>query len=187
MVAYSIRRLAAFCGAILAAAVAADSLVPVAWQVRTGLHYLVEHFLAYFAVTIVFCVTLQRPFMVACIFMVLPSIMEGLQGFTPDRIPDLPTALSGAAGALAGTLLVTLLTTRQFASKYPRSQRCGRHRRGVRGYLGARRLNTNLLGRVLINPLIEPLGAIPVRGGPPQSAPHTVTVFVGGQQVARKM
>jgi VanZ family protein len=108
--AFSVRRLGTFCGAILVAAVAADSLVPVAWQVRTGLHYLIEHFLAYFVVTIVFCVALQKPFVMACIFMAFPSIVEGLQGFTPDRIPDLPTALSGAAGALAGALLVTLLT-----------------------------------------------------------------------------
>jgi VanZ family protein len=95
---------------ILVTAVAADSLVPVAWQVRTGLHYLVEHFLAYFALAMVFSVALQRPFMVASIFIVLPAIMEGLQGFTPDRIPDLPTALSGAAGGLVGTLLVTRVT-----------------------------------------------------------------------------
>jgi hypothetical protein len=35
----------AFGGAILIAAIAADSLVPVAWQVRSGLHWLTEHFL----------------------------------------------------------------------------------------------------------------------------------------------
>ncbi len=38
-------------GAVLLVAVAADSLVPVAFQVRLGLHWLIEHFLAYFAVT----------------------------------------------------------------------------------------------------------------------------------------
>jgi VanZ family protein len=96
-------------GAILIAAIAADSLVPVAWQVRTGLHWLTEHFLAYFAVTIVFCLALQRPLAVAGVAVILAALMEALQGLTADRIPDLPTALSGTAGALAGALVATLL------------------------------------------------------------------------------
>ena len=44
------------------------------------------------------------------VIMALAALMEGLQGFTADRIPDLSTALAGAAGALAGALLTTLLT-----------------------------------------------------------------------------
>jgi VanZ family protein len=96
-------------GAILIAAIAADSLVPVAWQVRTGLHWLTEHFFAYFAVTIVFCLALQRPLAVAAVAVILAALMEALQGLTADRIPDLPTALSGTAGALAGALVATLL------------------------------------------------------------------------------
>src|ERR1700758_3645120 len=96
-------------GAILIAAIAADSLVPVAWQVRTGLHWLTEHFLAYFAVTIVFCLALQRPLAVAGLAVILAALMEALQGLTADRIPDLPTALSGTAGALASALVATLL------------------------------------------------------------------------------
>ena len=97
-------------GAILIAAVAADSLVPVAWQVRTGLHWLTEHFLAYFAVTIVFCIALQRALAVAGVAMIFAALMELLQGLTADRVPDLLTALSGAAGALAGAVMATLLT-----------------------------------------------------------------------------
>jgi hypothetical protein len=58
-------RLAGLCGAILIAAIAADSLVPVPWQVRTGLHWLTEHFLAYLAVTAIFCLALQRPVILA--------------------------------------------------------------------------------------------------------------------------
>jgi VanZ family protein len=100
----------AFGGAILIAAIAADSLVPVAWQVRTGLHWLTEHFLAYLAVTSIFCLSVQRPVIVAGVIMTLAALMEGLHGFTADRIPDLSTGLAGAAGALAGPLLATLLT-----------------------------------------------------------------------------
>jgi hypothetical protein len=97
-------RLAGFCGAILIAAIAADSLVPVAWQLRTGLHWLIEHFLAYFAVTIIFSLALQRPFIVAGLVMVLARLMEALQGLSPDRIPYLPTALSGGPGHLQARL-----------------------------------------------------------------------------------
>ena len=97
-------------GAILIAAIAADSLVPVAWQVRSGLHWLTEHFLAYLTVTWIFCLALQRPIIVAGVAMALAALMEGLQGLTADRIPDVLTALSGAAGALAGAVLATPLT-----------------------------------------------------------------------------
>jgi hypothetical protein len=58
----SLPRWLAIGGAILIAAIAADSLVPVAWQVRARL---TEHFLAYFAVTVVFCLAFQRPLAVA--------------------------------------------------------------------------------------------------------------------------
>ena len=43
----------AIVGAILLAAIAADTLVPVDWQIRLGLHWLIEHFLAYFVVSFV--------------------------------------------------------------------------------------------------------------------------------------
>jgi hypothetical protein len=71
---------------MLLAAIAADSLVPVAWQVRTGLHWLIEHFLAYFAVTLVFCLAWPRPFLVAACLMMVAGAMEALQGLTADRI-----------------------------------------------------------------------------------------------------
>jgi hypothetical protein len=74
----------AFGGAILIAAIAADSLVPVAWQVRSGLHWLTEHFLAYLAATSIFCLALQRPVIVVGVAMALAALMEGLQGLTAD-------------------------------------------------------------------------------------------------------
>ncbi|HEY6920792.1 MAG TPA: hypothetical protein VI390_04235 [Methyloceanibacter sp.] len=116
----SLPRWLAIGGAILIAAIAADSLVPVAWQVRTGLHWLTEHFLAYFAVTVVFCLALQRPLAVAGVAVILAALMEALQGLTADRIPDLPTALSGTAGALTGPLVATLFTALLNRRKKPR-------------------------------------------------------------------
>jgi hypothetical protein len=95
--------------ALLIAAIAADSLVPVAWQVRTGLHWLIEHFLAYFAATSVLCLAWPRPVIVAGALMVLAGTMEALQGLTADRIPDLATAFCGAAGVVTAALMADLL------------------------------------------------------------------------------
>ncbi len=109
MVSISISRWIALCGALLIASIAADSLVPVAWQIRTGLHWLIEHFLAYFAATAVLCLAWPRPFIVAGALMALACALEALQGLTSDRIPDLPTALAGAAGAMAAAFLAAIV------------------------------------------------------------------------------
>ena len=99
-------------GALLVAAIAADSLVPVAWQVRLGLHWLIEHFLAYFAVTAILCLAWPRPLVVGAVLMALAGVLEALQGLTSDRVPDLATAFCGAAGALTGALLADIFMKR---------------------------------------------------------------------------
>jgi hypothetical protein len=44
------------------------------------------------------------------------ALLEALQGLTPDRTPDLPTALSTAAGALtAGVLAKLVILARKLA------------------------------------------------------------------------
>jgi len=90
-------------------AMVADTLVPVAWQVRLGLHWLIEHFLAYFALTLLISLAWRRPLIVAAALAALSAGLEAAQGLTSDRIPDLPTALSGAAGALTGALAAYLI------------------------------------------------------------------------------
>ena len=102
-------RWVAIAGAVLLVAVAADSLVPVTVQIRTGLHWLIEHFLAYFALTLLFCLAWPRPFIVAVTLMAFAGSIEALQGLTSDRIPDLATAFCGAAGAAVGALLASLV------------------------------------------------------------------------------
>lgn len=97
-------------GAALLAFAMADSLVPTTLQVRLGLHWLIEHFLAYFAVALLFCLAWQRPVVAAAILMLVAAAMEALQGLTSDRIPDLATGFCGAAGALAGALTASLVT-----------------------------------------------------------------------------
>ena len=96
--------------AVVLVAVTADSLVPVSLQVRLGLHWLIEHFLAYFALTLLFCLAWPRPFIVAVALMAMAGAIEALQGLTADRIPDLATAFCGAAGVLVGALLASLVT-----------------------------------------------------------------------------
>ena len=58
-------------GAALLGAIVIATLVPAGWQIRLGLHWLVEHFLAYFAVTTIFCLAWPRPMQVAAADLVL--------------------------------------------------------------------------------------------------------------------
>jgi peptidoglycan/LPS O-acetylase OafA/YrhL len=96
-------------GGVLIAAIAVATLIPEQWQLRTGLHWLTEHFLIYFAATAIICLAWLRPFVVAGALMVLAGLLEALQGLTADRIPDFPTAFSGAAGVAAAALLADLV------------------------------------------------------------------------------
>ncbi|MGB6922067.1 MAG: hypothetical protein WBE08_01240, partial [Methyloceanibacter sp.] len=50
--------------AALIAAIVVASLIPANMQLRTGLHWLVEHFLAYFALTALLCLAWPRPLLV---------------------------------------------------------------------------------------------------------------------------
>ncbi len=87
----------------------ADTLAPAAWQVRSGLHYLIEHFIAYFVVTLIICLAWPRPVILAATLMALAGLLEAGQGLTADRVPDLATAFCGAAGVLVGALLADLV------------------------------------------------------------------------------
>ena len=109
-------RLIAVCGAIVLIAAVIASLIPANMQLRTGLHWQVEHFLVYFAATAIFCLAWPRPLIVAGVMVAFAAVLEALQGLTPDRTPDLPTALSAAAGVLtAGVLAWLVLRLRKLA------------------------------------------------------------------------
>ena len=69
---------------------------------RLGLHWLVEHFLAYFAVTLVFCLAWPRPMAVAAVLLPVAIVLETVQGLTADRWPTPATALSAATGVAIG-------------------------------------------------------------------------------------
>jgi VanZ family protein len=106
----------ALCGALILIAAVVASLIPANIQIRTGLHWQVEHFVVYFLATSSFCLAWPRPFIVAAAMMAFSALLEALQGLTPDRTPDLPTALAAAAGALtAGVLAKLVILARKLA------------------------------------------------------------------------
>jgi hypothetical protein len=102
-------RWAALCGLVLLSAIAVACLIPVGWQIRTGLHWLIEHFFAFFIVTLMFCLAWPQPMRVAAVLLPLAVLIEASQGLTPDRVPDPATALIAAAGVAAAALLADLV------------------------------------------------------------------------------
>jgi hypothetical protein len=99
-------------GVALLAAIAVATLVPAEWQIRLGLHWLVEHFLAYFTVTVIFCLAWPRPMAVAAVLLPVAVLLETAQGLTPDRTADPATALSAATGVAVAALLADLVLAR---------------------------------------------------------------------------
>jgi hypothetical protein len=90
---------------VLLAAIVVATFVPAAWQVRLGLHWLLEHFLAYFVVTLVFSIATRRPMAVAAVLVPVAVILETLQALTADRVADAATALFAASGVASAVLL----------------------------------------------------------------------------------
>lgn len=101
----------AIAGAALLVAIAIAAVIPQGWQVRLGLHWLVEHFLAFFTVTLVFCLALKRPMAVAAAMLPLAVLIEAAQALTPDRTADFATALFAASGVASAALFADLVIT----------------------------------------------------------------------------
>ena len=70
--------------ALLGAGVAYAALGPADWQIRLGLHWLVEHFLVFFAATVLACVVYPKPMRVAAVLLPIAVGLEVAQGLTPD-------------------------------------------------------------------------------------------------------
>jgi len=102
-------RLLGLAGAVLLAAIAVATFIPADWQIRLGLHWLTEHFLAYFAVTALFCLSSRRPMAVAAVLVPIAVVLETLQALTADRTADAVTALFAAAGVASAALLADLV------------------------------------------------------------------------------
>ena len=80
--------------------------MPAEWVPRPGFHWMIEHFVGYFALTLIVCIAWPRPVPVAAVLMLLAGVLEALQGATADRTPDMLSAISGAVGVLTAALLV---------------------------------------------------------------------------------
>jgi hypothetical protein len=106
-----VARLFGACGAVMIAGIVFAALVPAEWQIRLGLHWLVEHFLAFFTVTLLFCLAWRRPMRVASAMLPIALAIEALQALTPDRVAEPATALMAAAGVAMAALLADLVIT----------------------------------------------------------------------------
>jgi VanZ family protein len=106
------------CGRIVSVAsfglVTYAALGPANWQIRPMIGWKTEHFLGFFTVTFLACFAwARRPTIVGLAIMASAGLLEALQGLTPDRIPDLLTALSGAGGALLACIIAHVLMRAQ--------------------------------------------------------------------------
>ena len=104
----TIKLIAKFCSVAAIVLVLITALGRANWQPRTALGWQIDHFLGYFAITLLVCLAWPRPFVVGGALMVFAALLEGLQGLTPDRSPNLMAAFYGAGGVLAAALLAEL-------------------------------------------------------------------------------
>ncbi len=99
----------ALAGAVLVAWITYAALMPVDWQIRLGLHWLIEHFLVFFTVTTLFCLAWLRPMAVAALLLPFAILIETAQGLTPDRVAVPATALFAATGVASAALIADLV------------------------------------------------------------------------------
>jgi VanZ family protein len=82
------------------------SLGPAPWQPRLGLGFEIDHFVGYFAFTLMYCFAWPRPLVVGGALTAIAVLLEGLQAFTPDRSSTFMGAVYSAAGVLTAALVV---------------------------------------------------------------------------------
>jgi VanZ family protein len=80
------------------------ALGPANWTPRTALGWQLDHFLGYFAITLLVCLAWPRPFVVGGLLIAAAFLLEGLQSFTPDRTANLVAAVCGAGGVLVAAM-----------------------------------------------------------------------------------
>ena len=100
------------------------SLSGAAAQPRTVLGWELEHFLGYFAVTLIICAAWPRPLVVAAALVLAAGVLEVSQAFTPDRTPNVMAVVYGAAGILiAATLAEVFIRARTKSTLEPEDTR----------------------------------------------------------------
>jgi VanZ family protein len=84
------------------------ALGPANWTPRTALGWQLDHFLGYFAITLLVCLAWPRPLLVGGVLVAAAFLLEGLQAFSPGRSANLVAALCSAGGVLAAAFIADL-------------------------------------------------------------------------------
>jgi VanZ family protein len=84
------------------------ALGPASWTPRTALGWQIDHFIGYFAITLLVCLAWPRPLLVGGVLVAAAFLLEGLQAFSPGRSANLVAALCSAGGVLAAALVAEL-------------------------------------------------------------------------------
>ncbi len=90
--------------AVLGLLIVFAALGPAKLQLRTGLGWQTDHFVGFFAFTLLVYLAWPRALVVGGAITAFAFLLEGLQALTPDRHADLHAALYSAAGVLAAAL-----------------------------------------------------------------------------------
>ena len=96
------------CSVAIVVLLVIGALGPASWTPRTALGWQIDHFLGYFAITMLVCLGWPRPFLVGGILMGAAFLLEGLQAFSPGRSANLVAALCSAGGVLAAAFVAEL-------------------------------------------------------------------------------
>lgn len=119
-----LRTAAKICSGIVLVLLVIGALGPESWTPRTPLGWQFDHFIGYFAITLLVCFAWPRPLPVSGMLIVASFLLEGLQAFTPDRTANFVAGLCGAGGALAAALIAAVFIRagdrhlRRFGSPY---------------------------------------------------------------------
>jgi VanZ family protein len=84
------------------------ALGPANWTPRTALGWQIDHFIGYFAITLLVCFAWPRPFVVGGVLIAAAFLLEGLQAFSPGRSANLVAAACSAGGVLGAALVAEL-------------------------------------------------------------------------------
>ena len=99
---------AKFCSGIVMVLLVIGALGPESWTPRTALGWQFDHFIGYFAITLLVCLAWPRPFVVGGVLIAAAFLLESLQAFSPGRSANLVAAICSAGGVLGAALVAEL-------------------------------------------------------------------------------
>src|SRR5262249_32610300 len=105
---FHFRAYAKICSIAIMVLLVIGALGPASWTPRTPLGWQIDHFLGYFAITLLICFAWHQPFMVGAVLIPAALLLEALQALTRDRTANLVAALCGAGGVVAAALIAEL-------------------------------------------------------------------------------